>query len=91
MKWFYRKYLNSYFEKQSKENWIEFRDDRFYAEYEEIRQIFYTQQTEFEFTLRRTSDGIFLNLTKDSVYSDQNELPLSDGFWSSQSRKSEGK
>lgn len=86
--------LNSYFEKLSSENWIEFRDDRFSNEFEEVNQKFYAQTGLLEITLRRWSDDLFVKLTNDTTYYswDKSKINtfLATGFWSSQPKKSEG-
>ena len=80
--------MNSYFEKQSGQNWIEFRDHRFHAEYEEVLRKLLSSKRQIEVTLRRLSDGVLFSLAQDSVYFRRDFQAL--GFWSSQSRKSEG-
>ena len=87
--------MSSYFEKQSPQIWFEFQNDQFKAEYIEVNQKINQLNGFREIILKRSQDGLFFNLTNDSTYFNQDQSRvntfITSGFWSLQTKKSEGK
>ena len=94
LKWVSRRSSNSYYEKQSPKIWFEFQDDLYQGEYTEVSQIVNPMSGHLEITLRRSRDGFYFRLTNDSVLFNRNQSRVNtfqaNGFWSLQTKKSEG-
>ena len=83
LKWGSPTTLRSYFEKQCAEKWIELRDFKFIAEFDEISQE-YSKRNGLIVILKRLSDGLFIKLTNDAFYSSYDEKNINENSFNGQ-------